>query len=102
MGPFPGGGTDGLHDSNLEEAGFELFVPLGISASPSWCSRARKPPWRARGEFLRRGTNSSNPSPSSGESANFWFLSADSGGSRSRIRDDLAQQSDLISLGVPG
>ena len=40
--------------------------------------------------------------PSSGESANFWFLSADSGGSRSRIRDDLAQQSDLISLGVPG
>ena len=24
--------------------------------------------WRARGEFLRGGTNSSNPSPSSGES----------------------------------
>src|SRR5438045_3668847 len=24
--------------------GFELFVPLGISASPSWWSRARSPP----------------------------------------------------------
>jgi hypothetical protein len=30
-------------DSSLEEAGFELFVPLRISASPSWWSRARKP-----------------------------------------------------------
>ena len=29
--------------------------------------------WRARGEFLRGGTNSSNPSPSSGESTNFRF-----------------------------
>jgi hypothetical protein len=48
------------------------------------------------------GTDGSNPSLASGESADFWFLSADSGGSRSRIRDDLAQQSDLISLGVPG
>jgi hypothetical protein len=27
----------------LEEAGSELFVPLGIRASPSWWSRARKP-----------------------------------------------------------
>ena len=30
-------------DSLLEGDGFELFVPLGISASPSWWSRARKP-----------------------------------------------------------
>jgi hypothetical protein len=30
--------------------------------------------WRARGEFLRGGTNSSNPSPSSNESANFRSL----------------------------
>src|SRR5271169_6494934 len=30
-------------DSPVEEAGFELFVLLGISASPSWWSRARKP-----------------------------------------------------------
>ena len=30
-------------DSPLEEAGFELFVPLGVSISPSWWSRARKP-----------------------------------------------------------
>jgi len=29
-------------DSPLEEAGFELFVPLRVSASPSWWSRARK------------------------------------------------------------
>jgi hypothetical protein len=29
------------------------------------------------------------------------FYDADSGGSRPRIRDDLAQHSDLISLGVP-
>jgi hypothetical protein len=29
-------------------------------------------------------------------------MSADSGGSRPRIRDDLAHHSDLISLGVPG
>jgi hypothetical protein len=28
-------------------------------------------------------------------------LTADSGGSRPRIRDDVAQHSDLISLGVP-
>jgi hypothetical protein len=27
---------------------------------------------------------------------------ADSGGSRPRIRDDVAHHSDLISLGVPG
>ena len=31
-------------DPPLEETGFELFVPLGISASPSWWSRARSPP----------------------------------------------------------
>ena len=30
-------------DSPLEEAGFELFVSPGISASPSWWSRARSP-----------------------------------------------------------
>jgi hypothetical protein len=31
-----------------------------------------------------------------------WFgLGADSGGSRPRIRDDVAHHSDLISLGVP-
>jgi hypothetical protein len=29
-------------------------------------------------------------------------LIADSGGSRPRIRDDVAHHSDLISLGVPG
>jgi hypothetical protein len=29
------------------------------------------------------------------------LVGADSGGSRSRIRDDLAQRSDLISPGVP-
>jgi hypothetical protein len=29
------------------------------------------------------------------------YLGADSGGSRPRIRDDVAQHSDLISLGVP-
>jgi hypothetical protein len=29
------------------------------------------------------------------------FMSADSGGSRPRIRDDVAHHSDLISLGVP-
>ena len=34
-------GADGLHDSALEEAGFELFVPLGISAAPSWWNGAR-------------------------------------------------------------
>jgi putative transposase len=28
-------------------------------------------------------------------------LAADSGGSRPRIRDDVAQHSDLISLGIP-
>src|SRR6516225_2845630 len=48
---------------------------------------------RRSGRANEGGTKSSNPLRSSGESANFWFLSADSGGSRSRIRDDLAQQS---------
>jgi hypothetical protein len=63
-----------MADSPLEEAGFELFVPLGISASLSWSSRARKPHGAPRGEFLRGGTNSSNPSPSSAESgANLIF-----------------------------
>ena len=47
-------------DSPLERAGFEPFVPLRISASPSWWSPARKP-HGARGEFLRGGTNSSSP-----------------------------------------
>ena len=32
-------------DSPVEEAGFELFVPLGISASTSWSSRA----WKSHG-----------------------------------------------------
>src|SRR5262249_41968562 len=32
-------------DSLLAQAGFELFVPLGISASTSWWSRA----WKSRG-----------------------------------------------------
>jgi hypothetical protein len=38
-----GGVSDISSDSPVEEAGFELFVPLRISASPSWRSRARKP-----------------------------------------------------------
>ena len=37
-------------DPLLEEAGFELFVPLGISASPSWWSRAWKPMAPPNGE----------------------------------------------------
>ena len=32
-------------DSLLAQAGFELFVPRGISASTSWWSRA----WKSRG-----------------------------------------------------
>jgi len=39
----------------LEEAGFELFVPLGISASPSWWSRARKPHGAPEGSFSVAG-----------------------------------------------
>src|SRR6516225_5076728 len=37
---------------------------------------------RRSGRANEGGTKSSNPLRSSGESANFWFLSADSGGSR--------------------
>ena len=47
----------------MEEAGFELFVPLGISASTNWWSRAWKSHGTPRGGFLRRGTNGSNPFP---------------------------------------
>jgi hypothetical protein len=42
-------------DSPLEEAGFELFVPLGISASQSWWSRARKPHGAPEGSFSVAG-----------------------------------------------
>jgi hypothetical protein len=51
----------------VEEAEFELFVPLGMSASElvEPCAETKS---RARTEFLRGETNSSNPSPSSGES----------------------------------
>jgi len=42
-------------DSLLEGDGFELFVPLGISASPSWWSRARKPHGAAEGSFSVAG-----------------------------------------------
>jgi len=38
-------------DSLLEGDGFELFVPLGISASPSWWSRERKPHGAPEGSF---------------------------------------------------
>jgi hypothetical protein len=31
----------------------------------------------------------------------FWAKDADSGRSRPRIQDDVAHQSDLMSLGVP-
>src|SRR6516225_1603571 len=42
-------------DSSLEGDGFELFVPLGISASPSWWSRARKPHGAPEGSFSVAG-----------------------------------------------
>jgi hypothetical protein len=47
----------------------ELFVPLRISASPSGWELCAETKWRAQGEFLRGGTDGSNPLPSSGESA---------------------------------
>src|SRR6476660_2716694 len=53
----------------------ELFVPLRISASPSRWELCAETKSRAQGEFLRGGTDGSNPSPSSEESANFRFLS---------------------------
>jgi hypothetical protein len=93
---FGGGRIRSSSDSPLEEAGFELFVPLGISASPSWWSRARKPHGAPQGSFsvagpivrihlppvksrprtsraksnpLSPGTEGSNPALSSGDSA---------------------------------
>ena len=42
-------------DSLLEETGFELFVPHGISASPSRRSRARKPDGAPEGSFSVAG-----------------------------------------------
>src|SRR6516225_3194786 len=42
-------------DSLLEGDGFELFVPLGISASPSWWSRERKPHGAPEGSFSVAG-----------------------------------------------
>ena len=60
--------TEGAVSSLARSRPVSVF--LGISASPSWCSRARKPHGAPEGEFLRGGTNSSNPSPSSGESTN--------------------------------
>src|SRR6516164_4005627 len=43
--------TRSSRDSRLEEAGFELFVPLGISTSSSWWSRSRKPHGAPKGSF---------------------------------------------------
>ena len=43
--------TRSSRDSRLEEAGFELFVPLGISTSSSWRSRSRKPHGAPKGSF---------------------------------------------------
>src|SRR6516165_9836844 len=37
--------------SPLEEDGFELFVPLGINAAPSWSSGTRKPYGAHEGSF---------------------------------------------------
>jgi hypothetical protein len=59
----------------VEGDGFELFVPLGDQCLSELVEPCAETTWRARGEFLRGGTNSSNPSPSSGESTNFRFLS---------------------------
>jgi len=58
-------------DRLLEEAGFELFVHLGISAYPSWWSRARKPhgapeggsPWREASHSTKHSTDAAD-SPS--------------------------------------
>src|SRR6516165_3373200 len=44
-----------LPDSPLEEAGFELFVPLRINASPSGWSRARIPHGAPEGSFSVAG-----------------------------------------------
>jgi hypothetical protein len=41
--------------------------------SANTCFACAEPTWRARTEFLRGGTNSSNPSPSRGESTNHRF-----------------------------
>jgi hypothetical protein len=42
-------------DSALEEAGFELFVPLGIGAPPTWWGRARKRHGAPEGSFSVAG-----------------------------------------------
>ena len=60
----------------VEGDGFELPVPPGIGGSPSWWSRTRKPYGAPERGFIDGGTNSSNPPPSSGESANHRFLSS--------------------------
>jgi hypothetical protein len=82
------GGTGGLHDSPLEGDGFELPVPPGIGGSPSWWSRTRKPHGAPELGFIDGGTNSSNPPPSSGESANSQFL--DAGHSLPMVADEKA------------
>jgi hypothetical protein len=64
-------GTRGLNPlCSTSESG----EPPAPSAEPPMGPICHRSPWRARGEFLRGGTNSSNPSPSSGESANLRFL----------------------------
>jgi hypothetical protein len=71
-----------------EQDGFELFVPLRISAARVGPSPYAETTWRAQGEFLRGGTNGSNPSPSSGESVANRFLPR---GSRTAEEDQLAR-----------
>src|SRR5437867_1107928 len=64
-----GFGDRGFADSAVEGDGFELSVPGRETVKPSWetglLSRKR--------ERICWGTESSNPSPSSGESANHRF-----------------------------
>src|ERR1700739_4567922 len=80
----------------------ELFVPLRTSASPSGWELCAETKWRAQGEFLRGGTDGSNPSPSSSESANFQYLSV---GGTSLICHDPEpheRQQDSVKFGDDG
>jgi hypothetical protein len=58
-------------DSLLEGAGFELFVPLGISSSPSWWGRARKPHGAPEGSFSVAGPIVRIHLPPAASQANF-------------------------------
>jgi len=84
------------HDRNpsVDNQGLFMRDPgASIQTGMPALATALTPSFRSQGADLAAITATAAPRA--------WARIADSGGSRPRIRDDLARHSDLMSLGVP-